>query len=130
MSVNGEEKAMVPTKQKKDLGVVVTSDLKATFHCQATAKKANKALRLLNMTFSHLTVENFKPLYCTYVRPHLDYCLQAVGPHMTKDLQILEQTQRRATKLVRQLRHLSYEERLLELDLLSIKDRMPRGDLI
>ena len=112
MSENGVKKYMMSTTQETDLGVVVSSDLKATSHCRAAAKKA------------------FKPLYCTYVRPHLDYCLQAVGPHMKQDVQILEKTQRRATKLVKGLSCLTYQERLQKLSLLSIKDRMLRGDLI
>ena len=118
------------TKMEHDLGVVVSEDLKATLHCQAAAAKANKALRLLRMAFSNVTVRNFKLLYSTYVRPHLDYCLQAVGPHMMQDLQKLEKVQRRATKIVKTIKSLSYQERLSTLKLLSMKDRLLRGDLI
>ena len=127
---NNGKKTLKPTDVEVDLGVVVSSDLKATAHCRAAAKKATRALRLLKMAFNHLTVDNFKPLYSTYVRPHLDYCLQAVGPHMVQDMQLLERTQRRATKLVKGLRALPYPERLLRLQLLSMKDRKLRGDLI
>ena len=86
--------------------------------------------RLLKMAFSNLSLENFKMFYATYVRPHLDYCLQAVCPYMVQDIQRLEKVQRRATKLVRELKSLPYQGRLLKLDLLSISDRLLWGHLI
>ena len=127
---DGEPRVLKTTSLERDLGVLVSNNLKATSHCQAAAKKGSRALRLLKMTFSNLTLGNFKVLYSTYVRPHLDYCLQAVGPHMVQDIQQLEKVQRRATKLVHEIKYLPYPEILLKLDLLSIKERALHGDFI
>ena len=46
------------------------------------------------------------------------------------DVKLLEDVQRRATKMVSELQHLSYNERLTSLKLYPLSDRRRRGDMI
>ena len=62
--------------------------------------------------------------------PHLEYYIQAWSPYLRKDIDMLEKIQRRATKLIPELRDLRYEERLKECGLTTLETRWLRGDQI
>ena len=62
--------------------------------------------------------------------PKLEYCIQAWNPSLIKDIELLEQVQYRATKLIPEISHLPYHDRLKYLNLTTLELRRHRGDLI
>jgi len=85
---------------------------------------------MVRRAFRKLDILDFRLIYKTYIRPHLEFCIQAWSPHYIKDIEVLENVQKAATKLVPKLRKFSYSTRLQMLGITSLKERRVRGDMI
>ena len=98
--------------------------------CTKAAGRAFGVLASIKRNFTHINKEGFIILYNAYIRPHLEYCVQAWSPFLQKDISCLERVQRKATKLVKGLNKVTYEERLKMLNLFPLSYRRFRGDMI
>ena len=96
----------------------------------AAATKASKIIGLVRRNFRDLDKRDFLLIYKTYIRPHLEYCVQAWSPYLEKDMDMLERVQRSATRLLSGFAKYSYEDRLRRLGITTLRKRRERGDLI
>ena len=78
----------------------------------------------------HITNKSFSKLYKTLIRPHLEYGNIIWNPRLKKDIEAIERVQIRATKLVHNVRNLSYTDRLEALKIPSTTYGRYRGDMI
>ena len=127
-SMNGE--ILQSVTEETDLGIIVSNDLKPSKQCVSAVKKANMTLGMIKRHIVSRDKNTIVRLYKSLVRPKLEYCIQAWNPSLIKDIELLEQVQHRATKLIPEISHLPYHDRLKYLNLTTLELRRHRGDLI
>ena len=115
---------------ERDLGIHIDPDLKFRKHAASAAAKGNQMLALVKRSFLCISTTTLPLLYKSLIRPHIEYGNLIWGPFNRADQKLIERVQRRATKMVPELRNLPYQERLRRLDLPSLYHRRRRGDMI
>ena len=78
---------------EKDVGVLVASNLRPSQQCSAAAGKANGVLGQISRAVSYRDKKTFLQLYKVYVRPPLEYCIQAWSPYWKADKEKLEKVE-------------------------------------
>ena len=115
---------------EKDLGVHIDHKLSFEKHINETINKANKILAITRKTFECIDSDTFGFVFKGLIRPHLEYAAPVWSPHTVRQIESLENVQRRATKLIPGFSKLSYPERLKKLKLPTLAYRRARGDMI
>jgi hypothetical protein len=121
---------MEETIAEKDVGVTIDNKLSFDKHITEKVNKTNSIIGVIRRTFEYLDLKTFRMLYVSLVRPHLEYANPVWKPYLKKHIDMIENIQRRATKLIPGFSDLSYEDRLRRLKLPSLSYRRSRGDMI
>jgi hypothetical protein len=118
------------TNSETDLGIHVDNKLLFSKHTSMQVNKAIRMVFLIKRSFSYLNSFCFKRLFSALVRPYLEYCGSVYNPRLLKDKRQVENVLRKASKSVHGLQNLSYQQRLLKINLTTMRYRLIRGDLI
>lgn len=97
----GEFLEGVPTE--KDLGLLLNEKLNASQQC---ALAASCILGCIKREVANRERDVIVPLCFVLSRLHLEYCIQIWGHQHKKDMELLEQYQRRATMMIKELEHI------------------------
>ena len=103
--------------------------MKVSEQCGIAASKGNQILGLIRKTITYKEKQLIVPLYKAIVRPHFEYFIKVWRSYRKKDIDKLERILK-LTKMIPELRDLSYESRLLQCGLTTLETRRLRGDQI
>ena len=107
----------------KDLGLFTAGNLSWNQHVDKITAKANTVLGLVKRTCRDLKdIDTMNTLYCSLVRPLLEYSCETWNPHTKRNIDKLEAVQRRATRWITRSDD-DYDTRLSKLKLLSLSNR-------
>ncbi len=113
----------------RDLGVIVDSNLSFAQHIRSLVNNAHFKSNLIFRCFNTRDTRVLVKAYTTYVRPSLEYCSSAWSPVYKGLIRAIESVQRRFTKRLRGMYHLSYPARNKALGLQSLELRRLSSDL-
>ena len=92
--------------------------------------KANEIMGFIRRTFVFLDKYNFNLLCKSLVRPHIEYSNIAQSPFRNADINLIQNVEKRATRVIPEIDKLDYQERLDNLHLPTLAYRQFRGSVI
>jgi len=113
-----------------DLGVFIDGCMNFNSHVNTVVARAFHRSNLILRCFISRNPCLLFRAFTTYVRPSLDYCSQVWSPSKITYIKKLESVQRRFTKKLNGLRHMSYPERLEHLNGTRLDARRLYNDLV
>ena len=126
----GEGTELERVDKEKDLGVIIQDNGQFEAHIDKMFGETYNLIRNIGLAFHYMDKDMMKKLINTMIRPRLEYAGVVWSPYKKKHIKKLERLQRMATRMVPELAEMTYEERLKELNLLTLEQRRERGDLI
>ena len=113
-----------------DLGVVISDNLKFSDHCYKIARKCFQMVNLIFKVFRSRDKSFLLTLFQTYIRSRLEYASEVWSPYLLKDIDLIENVQRKFSKRIPGMGNYSYNERLSRLNLESLEYRRIVKDLV
>ena len=84
----------------------------------------------IQRAFHYRTKKTLVPLYKSFVRPKLEFAVQAWSPWQEGDKKVLEKVQERMIRMLSDAKGATYEDKLKSVNLTSLTERRERGDAI
>ena len=113
-----------------DLGIKRSVDSTYAEHCHDVVVKATKVCGIIRHVFHYRHQKLLLSAFVHYVLPTLSYCSPIWSPYLKRDINVLENVQRRFAKRISGFKSLPYDERLLTLNALSLSDRRLYTDMV
>ena len=127
---NIENTIITRKEQVRDLGIIISEDLKFHDQVQSSCKKAHLEINRIRRTFISRSPNFIGNMFKLYVRPHMEYCVEVWNPQMQGDIQMMERVQNKMSRLIYNGRNLPHTERNKLIGVTSHQVRRLRGDLI
>lgn len=121
--------------QVRDLGVLLDSSLCFIPHISMAVSKSLQMLGfIMRCARDFLSIQSIKILYCSLVRPHLDYCSCVWSPHYNVHIQAIERVQHRFLRFVsfkmhQRIEDIDYSEIENLLNITTLQTRRMHRDL-
>ena len=96
---DGNLQVLPKDTKEKDLGIWFKDNLKFDEHINYIVNRANRLVGLIKRTFKSLDKDSFLILYKSLIRSILDYGGSVYYPYTKKNIQLIENVQRRATRI-------------------------------
>ena len=125
-----DDHILTVSSEVKDLGIIITPDLKFSSHVSFLIKKAYSRMALIFKTFKSKDPNLLLRAYKVYIRPLLENSTTVWSPRLITNVKNLEKVQRKFTKRVLGYNtRLTYEERLTLFNLETLEFRRLIFDL-
>lgn len=121
---------LAPVEVERDVGIMISSNMKPSTHCRDISRKATFVLNQILQCFHYRDRNVFLSLYKQRVRPILEFGSPVWNPWLKADKDCIEKVQIKAVNAISGLKGKSYEEKLKEINLMSLDMRRLKADLI
>ena len=129
-SLAGQQLTLVPNIT--DLGITIANNLSWSNHIENIMCKANRTIGLIKRVCRDIDdISTRRLLYCSIIRPKLEYASNLWCPYLIKYQLLVENVQRRATRFILNYpKNMSYRERLVKINILPLESRRGISDLL